>query len=326
MISIVMPSYNSEKTIGRCIDSILNQTFTDFELIVVDDGSNDRTAEIVEGKMSADKRIHLIKQPNCGVSAARNRGIDRSIGSLICFADSDDAVSPDYLKELHSLYAPGVLPIADIIRSDGNGSALIPIGTDYILTDGWADSYFCGKLRYGIAFSVCNKLFSREIIEENNIRFENKMSVGEDMLFVFEYLCRCRRVRFSNKACYYYQIADGSAMASAKDYLKAYEKTFQIISKKAVSLARIGEDTLPHWAFDTTVFIITNPFITNKNYAAFSLWWETFRQTALYRAAMKFQGACGLKQRILHRAIHFKNPTAVYKLLKIYAKMRRKSH
>ena len=186
MISIVVPAYNAAGVIGRCIDTVLRQTYPDFELLIIDDGSTDETAEIAAAKAAQDARIHLIRQENAGVSSARNTGIAAASGELLCFIDSDDTVSANYLEILHTLYSPGVLPVIDVVCSDRNGSALNPMPETFTLDGNWVDSYFCGQLRYGIAFSVCNKLYSLQTLRRECIAFQPELSIGEDMLFVFQ--------------------------------------------------------------------------------------------------------------------------------------------
>lgn len=185
MISIVVPAYNAAGVIERCIDTVLRQTYPDFELLIIDDGSTDETAEIAAAKAAQDARIHLIRQENAGVSSARNTGIAVASGELLCFIDSDDTVSANYLETLLALYSPGVLPVIDVVRSDRNGSALSPMPETFMLDGDWVDSYFCGQLRYGIAFSVWNKLFSLQTLRREHIVFLPELSIGEDMLFVF---------------------------------------------------------------------------------------------------------------------------------------------
>jgi len=232
MISIVVPAYNAAGVIGRCIDTVLRQTYPDFELLIIDDGSTDETAEIAAAKAAQDARIHLIRQENAGVSSARNTGIAAASGELLCFIDSDDTVSANYLETLHTLYSPGVLPVIDVVRSDRNGSALSPMPETFMLDGDWVDSYFCGQLRYGIAFSVWNKLFSLQTLRREHIAFLPELSIGEDMLFVFQYLHHCRSIRFSKDASYYYTIVPGSAMLSSRDYTQPYEQTFGVMSEK----------------------------------------------------------------------------------------------
>ena len=225
MISIVVPAYNAAGVIGRCIDTVLRQTYPDFELLIIDDGSTDETAEIAAAKAAQDARIHLIRQENAGVSSARNTGIAAASGELLCFIDCDDTVSANYLETLLALYSPGVLPVIDVVRSDRDGSALSPMPETITLDGDWVDSYFCGQLRYGIAFSVWNKLFSLQTLRREHIAFLPELSIGEDMLFVFQYLQHCQSIRFSKDASYHYTIVLGSAMLSSRDYTQPYEKT-----------------------------------------------------------------------------------------------------
>ena len=94
-VSIIVPAYNAQKTIGRCIESILNQTYTDFELLVMDDGSKDETPEIIDRYAAKDARVIAVHKPNSGVSDTRNQALDRASGRYIQFLDADDWISPD---------------------------------------------------------------------------------------------------------------------------------------------------------------------------------------------------------------------------------------
>ena len=317
MISIVVPAYNAAGVIGRCIDTVLRQTYPDFELLIIDDGSTDETAEIAAAKAAQDARIHLIRQENAGVSSARNTGIAAASGELLCFIDSDDTVSANYLEILHTLYSPGVLPVIDVVCSDRNGSALNPMPETFTLDGNWVDSYFCGQLRYGIAFSVCNKLYSLQTLRRECIAFLPELSIGEDMLFVFQYLHHCRSIRFSKDASYYYTIVPGSAMFSSMDYTQPYEKTFAIMSEKERFSSLIADRTLSRWAFDASIIIIANPFIIDRNYAEFKKWWREFRQTALYRSAVASEKPSGYKRRLLHFAVRAENTIAIYVLFRL---------
>ena len=145
MISIVVPAYNAAGVIERCIDTVLRQTYPDFELLIIDDGSTDETAEIVAAKAAQDARIHLIRQENAGVSSARNTGIAVASGELLCFIDSDDTVSANYLETLLALYSPGVLPVIDVVRSDRNGSALSPMPETFMLEGDWVETLPSGE-------------------------------------------------------------------------------------------------------------------------------------------------------------------------------------
>lgn len=317
MISIVVPAYNAAGVIGRCIDTVLRQTYPDFELLIIDDGSTDETAEIAAAKAAQDARIHLIRQENAGVSSARNTGIAAASGELLCFIDSDDTVSANYLEILHTLYSPGVLPVINVVRSDRNGSALNPMPETFTLDGNWVDSYFCGQLRYGIAFSVCNKLYSLQTLRRECIAFLPELSIGEDMLFVFQYLQHCQSIRFSKDASYHYTIVPGSAMFSSMDYTQPYEKTFKVLSDRSNFPSPIEDRTLSQWAFDAIITITANPFIIDRRYAEFCKWWDELSKTALYRAAMISERPQSRKRRILHFAFRSGNIRAVYVLFRL---------
>ena len=317
MISIVVPAYNAAGVIGRCVDSILRQTYPDFELLIVDDGSTDETAKIITEKAAQDARIRLIRQANSGVSSARNAGIAAASGELLCFVDSDDTISANYLETLYASYRPGVLPVIDVVRSDGDGSALSSIPETFVLEGNWVDSYFCGQLRYGIAFSVWNKLYSLKIIRKEHISFRPSLSIGEDMLFVFEYLHYCRLIHFDRNASYYYTIAPGSAMLSSKDYSQPYERVFEMMTVKERFPFPVDSRTSSRWAFDTIITIVANPFIIDKGYLRFVKWWRTFNQSALYQAAIVSEKPIGYKRRILHAALCSENTKAIYLLFRM---------
>ena len=301
MISIVIPAYNAAATVGRCLDSLLAQTYRDFELIVVDDGSTDSTAQIISAYAERDSRIRLIRQENAGVSAARNVGLDAARGDLIGFTDSDDAISPEFLEALLSLYAPGVLPVADIERSDGDGSVLASLPPAITLDPTrLPEDYFCGTLGQGIAFSSCNKLFSATLLRDACLRFAEELTVGEDMLFVFRYLRRCREVRLTRRAVYRYNFPP------------------------------VAEEVLAMWALESCVFILTNPAVSEQSCATFSAWWEGFTRTGLYRAAAQATDLPDIRisraRRVLLRLMRGNRTRSLHTLLRAFRKSRTFKH
>lgn len=171
MISIVVPAYNAAGVIGRCIDTVLRQTYPDFELLIIDDGSTDETAEIAAAKAAQDARIHLIRQENAGVSSARNTGIAAASGELLCFIDCDDTVSANYLETLLALYSPGVLPVIDVVRSDRDGSALSPMPETITLDGDWVDSYFAGSSDMELLFPFGTSCFLYRRFAESTSHF-----------------------------------------------------------------------------------------------------------------------------------------------------------
>lgn len=316
MISVIVPAYNAEGTIKRCLDSLICQTYTDIELIVVNDGSTDATSDIVSEMAKRDKRIHLVNQQNSGVSRSRNAGIDVACGELLAFVDADDTVTANYIEALYEMYAEGTLPVVDVICTDGDGSALTKIESEISLDADWVDRFFCGDIRYGIAVSACNKLFSTDTIRRENIRFDADLTIGEDMLFVFDYLCCCNKICFTSVAHYYYNIVQGSAMSTSKDYAPLYDKTF----KKMHADVRIDPVTQRKWAFEATVDIMARPYVLNMSRDDFAKWWESFRDTSICRAAISSDRPTGIKRRVFHRALRSSNVGHLYRLCRLWKK------
>ncbi|HLV23522.1 MAG TPA: glycosyltransferase family A protein [Moheibacter sp.] len=202
-ISIIIPVYNTEKYLSRCIDSVLNQDYRDFELILVNDGSTDNSLDILKSYERKEERILLIDQKNRGVSASRNQGIDHAKGKFILFIDSDDWVEPDYLSSFLSSYQGNTkeLLIADLIRMNkrkaGYGNQNFDLKTDI-------DEFIIYKniLNNG---GPCAKFFSSEIIHQHKIRFNEKMSYGEDFVFFIHYLRHTEKVMFLDFGKYHYE-------------------------------------------------------------------------------------------------------------------------
>lgn len=190
MISIIIPVYNAEKTIERCIISVLQQSFSDFELILINDGSQDESEKICQTFKNFDKRILYIKKENGGVSSARNKGISVARGDYITFVDSDDYIEKDYLQHL-MMNSNSDLVLSGFNSSEGiiyvpkateinelNQSEFIPqiVSHEYLLYTPWS------------------KLFKRNILVEENINFDESLRLYEDTIFVLTYLSYCRTV------------------------------------------------------------------------------------------------------------------------------------
>ncbi|MGI6754937.1 MAG: glycosyltransferase [Atopobiaceae bacterium] len=206
-ISIIVPAYNAQKYLGRCIDSILAQDFQDFELIVVDDGSHDSTPEIVSDYAAHDARVRLISQENAGVSCARNTALDAAQGDYIQFLDADDWISPEacrlMVRALQEHDADMV--ICDFYRVVG--SRVAPKGDidlDRTLTrEEYADFMMRNPadFYYGVLW---NKLYRRSIIEAHHLRMDPDISWSEDFIFNMEYVLRCRAIYPLTVPLYYY--------------------------------------------------------------------------------------------------------------------------
>jgi glycosyltransferase involved in cell wall biosynthesis len=189
-ISVIIPAYNAEKTIKRTLDSILNQSFSDFEVLIIDDGSKDKTAEICKEIAKADNRVKVISKENGGVSSARNLGLETALGEYIYFCDSDDEVMPDGLKSLIDVAEKENADIVvgghkEIKIFDGSESISVPC-KDLQIFDLKNDNSlildFLTNKRSGLN-SLCYKIISAKVIKENDLKFDLKRTQGEDWAF-----------------------------------------------------------------------------------------------------------------------------------------------
>lgn len=222
-ISVIVPVYNVEKVLYHCIDSILNQIFNDFELILVDDGSTDNSGRICDEYAGKDTRAKVIHKQNGGVSSARNAGIEAAKGEYICFVDSDDYLESNYLKELVETKKKypdfdnvwcGFQTVEDyngknkeaVIAKNDTGNSCYSLEDIMILHERWLDA------------SPCNKLFNKRVVVNNNIKFPEDLSLGEDLLFNFEYLDSTKgKIVVINQPLYNY-IRDGKESLDNKYY------------------------------------------------------------------------------------------------------------
>lgn len=218
-ISIVVPVYKVENVVGECIDSILRQTFCDFELLLVNDGSPDNSLAICESYALKDSRIRIQNKENGGVSSARNLGIQEAKGEWIVFIDSDDFVLPEYLADFNI---------------DENNEDLIVQGLQYYNSQ---ENKYLNEIRYKSTFATgssmrdiitdnkllhsgypFSKAFKLSIIREWNITFNEKISFHEDHIFVFQYLVHINALRTVDKVSYKYRIAHNDNSLSRKKH------------------------------------------------------------------------------------------------------------
>jgi len=237
LISIIIPCYNVEKYAAKCLESVLSQTYGKLEIIAVDDGSTDGTADIL-ARYATDKRVRLIRQSNSGVSAARNAGIEAANGKLMAFVDGDD-----YLKQTmyERLYAAMTLENADMTVCNYN-----------LVYDDHTEERYSSKLRnetvnlyddvYGYFCKYCacpkpnnyiwTRLYITDIVKKSCVRFEN-YKLGDDTLFNFKLLPHIQRVTFIDDGLYNYFQRDNSnvyTVAHKSNLAATYADTFETLA------------------------------------------------------------------------------------------------
>ena len=246
-ISIVIPVYNVEKFIVQCIESILAQTFTDWELILVDDGSLDASASICDDYACRDKRIRVIHKKNGGVSSARNVGLDNASGEYVCFIDSDDWVDPSYLADFKMDYYD-----ADVYIS---GARYDTYGKTYSYKQ--YESVYCSDVK---VMSECfvhqklmdngypwGKLFRTNILISNGLRFDERLSFNEDHIFVFEFFLLAKSMYVSGSYGYHYMVFDFSGRK-----LSSKCNTFMDIKYASVVFDGLIDKFSVRWLLDSS--------------------------------------------------------------------------
>lgn len=201
MISIIIPVYNSEQYLRACIDSVLGQSFNDFELLLINDGSTDSSGKICDEYALKDARVRVFHKENGGASSARNLGIENACGEWICFIDSDDKISDNYFN----LFKRD-LPYSDIIFVGIDKIDQNKVISRVRFNDEMMETYdFLNKYTLFSRFAgPVGKFYKATIIQQNQLQFNEKIHNGEDGLFNLCFLVKSQKVYFDNHSIYYY--------------------------------------------------------------------------------------------------------------------------
>lgn len=224
-ISIIVPVYMSELYLPQCIDSILTQTFTDFELLLIDDGSPDCCGKICEDYAKVDDRIRVYHQKNAGVSTARNKGLTEALGRYIVFVDSDDYVLPEYIEALYNELPEGEgngVVIESVVKLDFNGhmdSCSLP---DLNLSSKDRFRILTDLVGNNIGYSS-SKIYCKDIIDRYNLSFLSTISLLEDLFFLLDYIQYADFVLIRNISNYIYRV-DHSDSAQSVSYKSLREE------------------------------------------------------------------------------------------------------
>lgn len=258
IISIILPCYNVEKYINKTVDSILNQKFKNFELIIINDGSTDNTGNILSDFYDNHPRIKLIHQKNKGVSKSRNEGLDLATGKYIIFIDGDDWIGPTFLSEYIRLLNidDQALIYQGFVSEYYNKNVIEKLPERVFLEAEIAEAIIFLEEKKCLG-GIWNKIFVRNIIVENNIRFDLRFSYGEDKIFTLQYLQNVNKIIFSNNTEYYYNRKAENSLS------KKFHKSNELLSfvKEENNLFRKIEKKFPS---------ILLQKIINARYSSFS--------------------------------------------------------
>lgn len=241
-VSVIIPVYNAEKYLHKCVDSVLNQTLDDIEIILVDDGSTDTSPAICDDYERQYDNIKVIHKENGGASVARNVGLDNATGEYVGFVDSDDYIAPEMYEKLLYVCKEQQCEMAicnyQTIKNGkvfGTGKIKFPVNVR-ISHDELAKIMETAN-DGGYLWFNWNKIFSRNVIEGNNIRFKTEVQYGEDTPFNMEAMLNSTGVAFIDETLYFYEQTENSAMRSRHKHNfpekleKLYENKLHILNQ-----------------------------------------------------------------------------------------------
>ena len=250
MISVIVPIFNAEKYLHRCIKRILDQDYTDFELLLIDDGSTDNSGTICDEYTIMDNRMRVFHKENGGVSSARNWGLDNAIGEYIMFVDSDDYMLPGMLEVMLSTLESKKADLVVCGTTETGGGYWRPIAdVDYSINQ--LKENFVSLLHTELLSPPWNKIYKKEIIGSN--RFCEDISFGEDLLFNIQYLEKCENISFIKESPFYHEKENENSLV-----VKFNRNRLLDIEKVWVVVDRFSEDKeglYSKYLRDLTVYI-----------------------------------------------------------------------
>lgn len=243
LLSIVIPTYNCADYLDECLHSVLDQLPEDCELVVVDDGSTDGTADLLASYEAASGCLKVLYNEHKGASGARNSGLDAASGAYVAFVDCDDMLKPGFLAESRYLLEQDIdLCIFGIerIHIDGNSEFWTVSDADYPNASAFADEYICN--RHLLVYSGCNKFYRKAIIDELGLRFDETTDFGEDRLFNYAFIKKCKRIVTSSTImlAYLQRIMDSLSSKHVDGY---YERAMSLHEAKMNCFLGLSQGT-----------------------------------------------------------------------------------
>ncbi len=243
--SLIVPVYNCLEDLPACINSVLQQTFSDFELLIVDDGSNDGTSDFCNQLAAQDSRIQIFHKENGGASSARNLGLKHAIGDYILFIDGDDTIEPDLLEQISlvlSASAPQMLIFGMAFDYYSDAGRLVKTNDLSVKHTGFfsADELLTSFSEFfndNALSSACNKAFSGVILRENRLLFSEDMTLYEDLDFVLRYLLHCDQIVCMDHVFYHYRLPPETTFVNPRVLnLNILQQNLEILVKSGLQL------------------------------------------------------------------------------------------
>lgn len=313
IISVIVPVYNAEDKLERCVNSLLAQSVQEIEIVIVDDGSSDKSPDICDSYGSSDTRIKVIHQENKGASAARNRGIEAAQGKWIYFADADDWIEPHYLRNFitHSTNR-------DIIiqgyQYDGNRTEVVRY-KEFASQSPETVIKHLFETPYSLVGVICNKLYRNDIIKKHSIHFDTNIHFAEDAVFFFEYLLHANTAQVLPTLGYHY-IQSGNSLTGKRYSTDYYLQILSVFITKFNQLS-ISQNFCKKYIWHSIEYWILYP---NMKYGFNEFDFDDmYRQLDVFINKYKLWNAPkrSLTSFCFEWALRCKNPRAKYRLIRI---------
>lgn len=243
LVSVVVPVYNSEKYLARCINSLLAQTYDNIEIFLINDGSTDESKSICEKYKEQYGNITFLDKENEGPSASRNMGIKRSRGEYLVFVDSDDYVDSSYIETLvHSIEKDNAdLAVCGYWKETSSKRQKVCVMKENKILDA-KEGMICTFAANGFGGYLWNKLYRLRVIEKYQIRFDRELKKSEDMLFVCEYLHGISKVSYVSEPLYHYMFNAESICRNTKSKQTFSEDELTNLKAHEIIKEQISDD------------------------------------------------------------------------------------
>ena len=329
VISIIVPVYNAEETLKRCVSSIINQTFTDIEIILIDDGSTDKSGKMCDEYSANDIRVNVFHKENHGVSAARNTGIELAKGKYILFVDSDDFIKKEFCEQLidikkryrDSFIWPGIQIVSpnNVVKENQYNYDKHDIS---IVSKRDVLKLSCR----GILNAPFNKLYTTSVLRDNDIKMNENISIAEDLLFNLQYLdeCNSKEIVIINNL-YYCYVREGRETLDS-GYRKKYYSIHRMVLNNLWDYCKewkVSKIDIPlyysrYWDYMQEAF--QNNKCIKGEFAFLKRWFENSR----ILLDGKFQKSVSYKKEFLSRSEYYVMKTRCYLIVWLYDKIRRR--
>jgi len=314
-VSVIIPVYNAEKYLHKCVDSVLNQTLDDIEIILVDDGSTDNSPAICDDYERKYNNIKVFHKENGGVSSARNVGLDNATGEYVGFVDSDDYIAPVMYEKLFQTCKKYRCEMAICNYQITKNRKILETGTINFSAN---REVSCEELRRLIEvandarfqwFNV-NKLFCNDVLQKNNIRFHTELQYGEDTPFNLEAMLNSTGLVFVDEPLYFYEQTDNSAMRSKHkhNYLEKLENLYNIKIEllQKYEIQNWQDDMNEYTMIHTLPLLFGNELHYKRKFSEKVEMYRKFRNSRMIAEAMKYSNPWLIKSNLKYLAILLK--------------------